>query len=192
MLFQEHPDLEVVGEADNGELACQLYRQEKPDLMIMDISLPGISGTEATRRIVSRDEDAQIIVFSFHEELIFVEQALQVGAKGYITKNSPPNILLQAVRTIANGGIFLDPPIAQKLAYQKSKGTSSVLGNLSPREFEIARLLAEGLGIHDIAERLSLNYKTVANYNTQIKRKLKANSIADITRIAIRHGLIKA
>ena len=192
MLLQEHSDLEVIAEADNGETACLLYRQEKPDLVIMDISLPGISGIEAVRRIVSRDENARIVIFSFHEDMIFVEQALQVGALGYITKNSEPDILIQAVRTIAEGGIFLDPQIAQKLAYQKSRGVSSGLEALSPREFEITRLMAEGLGIHEIADQLSLNYKTVANYNTQIKRKLKVNSVADITRLAIRHGLIEA
>ncbi len=192
MLLQEHSDLEVIAEADNGETACLLYRQEKPDLVIMDISLPGISGIEAVRRIVSRDENARIVIFSFHEDMIFVEQALQVGALGYITKNSEPDILIQAVRTIAEGGIFLDPQIAQKLAYQKSRGVSSGLEALSPREFEITRLMAEGLGIHEIADQLSLNYKTVANYNTQIKRKLKVSSVADITRLAIRHGLIEA
>ncbi len=192
MLLQEHPDLKVVAEAGDGETACQLYRQKAPDLVIMDISLPGISGIEAVRRIVSRDENAKVAIFSFHDDMIFVEQALQVGALGYITKNSEPEILMQALRTIAEGGIFLDPQIAQKLAFQKSIGGSSVLESLSPREFEITRLMAEGLGIHEIAQQLSLNYKTVANYNTQIKRKLNVSSVADITRLAIRHGLIEA
>ncbi len=191
-LLQEHSELEVIAEAADGETACILYRKEKPDLVIMDISLPGISGIEAVRRIVSRDENARIVIFSFHEDMIFVEQALQVGALGYITKNSVPDVLIQAVQTISDGGIFLDPQIAQKLAFQKSMGTSSLLESLSPREFEITRLMAEGLGIHEIAEQLSLNYKTVANYNTQIKRKLKVTSVADITRLAIRHGLIEA
>jgi DNA-binding NarL/FixJ family response regulator len=191
-LLQEHADMEIIAEAGDGEAACLLYRQENPDLVIMDISLPGISGIEAVRRIVSRDENARIVIFSFHEDMIFVEQALQVGALGYITKNSEPDILIKAVRTISEGGIFLDPQIAQKLAYQKSRGVTSGLESLSPREFEITRLMAEGLGIHEIAEQLSLNYKTVANYNTQIKRKLNAGSVADITRLAIRHGLIEA
>lgn len=192
MLLQEHDNIQVVAEADNGETACVLYREHQPDLVIMDISLPGISGTETIRRMISRDENARVIAFSFHEDLIFVEQTLQAGAMGYITKSSDPDVLVKAVTTIANGGIFLDPNIAQKLAYQKSKGGSTAFGSLSPREFEIVRLQAEGLGIHEIATRLSLNYKTVANYNTQIKRKLKVSSVAEITRLAIRHGLIEA
>lgn len=192
VLLQGYDDIKVIAEADNGETACVLYRQHKPDLVIMDISLPGISGTETIRRIISRDENAKIMAFSFHEDMIFVEQALQAGAMGYITKSSDPDIMIKAVTTIANGGIFLDPNIAQRLAYQKSKGATTALGSLSPREFEIVRLQVEGLGIHDIAGRLSLNYKTVANYNTQIKRKLKVSSVAEITRLAIRHGLIQA
>ncbi len=192
MLLQSEPDLDVVAEAENGENACMLYRQHKLDLVIMDLSLPGISGIEAIRRILSRDNKAKIVVFSFHEDLIFVEQALQAGALGYITKSSMPEILIKTIRTVAKGDIFLDPAIAQKMAFQKSKGINSDLESLSPREFEITRLLAEGLDIHDIADTLSLNYKTVANYNTQIKRKLNVCSVAELTRIAIRHGLIQA
>lgn len=192
MLLQQYPGLEVIAEANSGETAYALYRQEKPDLVIMDISLPGISGIEAVRRIVSRDKNARIVIFSFHQDITFVEQALQAGALGYITKCSEPEILLQAVRAIADGEIFIDPPIAQQMAFNKSRGISSILESLSPREFEITRLIAEGLGIHEIAKKLSLNYKTVANYNTQIKSKLKVSSIADITRLAIRHGLIEA
>jgi two-component system invasion response regulator UvrY len=191
-LLENQADLRVVAEAENGEAACRQFVEHAPDVVIMDLSLPGIGGLEAIRRIVARQSDARILAFSMHEDTVFVEQALQAGARGYIGKSSAPVELVEAVRQIANGNIYIDPDIAQRLAFQKTKGGDSPFGGLSTREFEIFCLLAEGLSVNEISQRLSLSYKTIANYSTQIKAKLEVGTTAELARLAIRHGIVNA
>lgn len=190
-LLKNVANMEVVAEADSGQSALREFIEQQPDIVIMDLSLPDIGGLEAIRRIIARDPGAHVLVFSMHEDIVFVEQALQAGARGYITKSSAPEVLVEAVRKIASGDVFLDAEIAQRLAFQKSRGNNSPLENLSTREFEIFCLLAEGLNVNDISKRLSLSYKTVANYSTQIKSKLEVDTVAELARIAIRHGVVK-
>lgn len=190
-LLEDVPGLEIIAEADNGDSAVKLFLEVSPDVAIMDLSLPGIGGLEAIRRIIQRKHDARILAFSMHEDTVFVEQALQAGARGYITKSSAPTVLVEAVRQVAGGGMYLDPDVAQRLAFQKTRGASSPMAGLSTREFEIFCLLAEGEAVVDIARRLSLSAKTVANYSTQIKSKLDVGSVAEIARLAIRHGFVK-
>ena len=192
MLLKNSTDIEVVAEAETGEQACKAYIDNHPDVVVMDLSMPGIGGLEAMRRIVARDANAKILVFSMHEDTVFVEQALQAGAQGYITKSSSPEILVEAIRELASGKSHIDSEIAQKLAFQKTRGKDSPFSNLSTREFEIFCLLAEGLNTSEIAKRLSLSYKTVANYSTQIKNKLNVTTVAEIARLAIRHNIINA
>ncbi len=192
MLLKNTKDIEVVAEADTGESACKQFIDFQPDVVVMDLSMPGIGGLEAIRRMIARDADAKILVFSMHDDTVFVEQALQAGAKGYITKTSEPEILVEAIRSLASGQSHLDADLAQRLAIQKSLGTDSLLSSLSTREFEIFCLLAEGLNSSEIAKRLSLSYKTVANYSTQIKSKLNVSTLADIARLAIRYNIVDA
>jgi len=184
-------DIIVVAEAENGEVACRAYTEYRPQVVIMDWSLPGISGLEVTRRILARDVSAQILIFSMHQETAFVEQALRAGARGYITKCSAPEVLLEAVRQVAAGKTYLEKEIAHQLAIHRVQGHSAPLEVLTAREFEIFCLLAQGLGVNQIAKRLSLSYKTIANYSTQIKSKLEVNTVAELTRLAIRHGVLK-
>lgn len=191
-LLQGSPGIEIVGEAGNGEGACRDYSALEPDVTIMDLSLPGIGGLEAIRRIVGRHPDARILVFSMHEDTVFVEQALQAGARGYLSKRADPQALLHAVKVISRGEIYIEPEMAQNLAFQKTRGRSTPFSSLTTREFEIFCLLAEGMTTTDIAERLSLSYKTVANYSTQIRAKLEVGSVAELARLAIRHGLVNA
>ena len=191
-LLENQGDLSVVAEAESGEAACRQFIEHAPDVVIMDLSMPGVGGIEAIRRIVSRQSDARVLVFSMHEDTLFVEQALQAGARGYIGKSSAPVVLVEAVRQIASGNIYIDPDIAQRLAFQKTKGTDSPFQALTTREFEIVCLLAEGLSVNAIANRLALSYKTVANYATQIKSKMEVTTTSELTRLAIRHGLVKA
>ncbi len=191
-LLNNERGIKVVGEVETGEDACRRYPVLKPHVVIMDLSLPGISGLEVIHRIITRDEKANILVISMHEDVVFVEKALKAGARGYLPKNTAPESLSLAIRQIANGEIHLDAEIAQRLAYQKTRGDSSPFIDLSSREFEIFRLLAEGRSTSEIADRLSLGNKTVANYSTQIKNKMRVNSVAELTRIAIRYDLIKA
>ena len=190
-LLENQGDLRVVAEAESGEAACRQFIEHAPDVVIMDLSMPGVGGIEAIRRIVSRQSDARVLVFSMHEDTVFVEQALQAGARGYIGKSSAPVVLVEAVRQVANGNLYIDPDIAQRLAFQKTKGSDSPFRALSTREFEIVCLLAEGLSVNAIANRLALSYKTVANYATQIKSKLEVATTAELTRLAIRDGIVK-
>jgi DNA-binding NarL/FixJ family response regulator len=192
LLLQNAPEIEVVGEADSGELGCRLYAELSPDVVIMDLTLPGIGGLEAIRRIVQRDAKAKVLVFSMHEDILFVEQALAAGARGYVTKSSPPYVLVAAVKDIAAGGQPFAGDIAQRLKYARVRGDSSPLKDLSTREFEIFCLLAEGFSSAEIAKRLSLSHKTVANYGTQLKSKLGVGTVAELARLAIRHGVIAA
>lgn len=189
-LLENTDDIEVIAEAETGEQACKLYNELQPDIMVIDLSMPGMGGLETIRRTIARNSNAKILVFTMHEEIVFVEQALQTGARGYITKNSAPDVLIDAIRTLATGQTFLDSEIAQRLAFQKTRGSDSPFSNLSTREFEIFCLLAEGLSTSEIAKRLSISYKTVANYSTQIKNKLDVSTIADIARLAIRYNIV--
>lgn len=190
-LLQNTDCIEVVAEAENGNEAIKIFIDTRPDVVIMDLSLPGIGGLDAIRRILARDPQARILVFSMHEDVAFVEQALQAGACGYITKSSAPHVLVEAVRRIAAGNIYMDNEIAQHMAFQKIRGRDTPFTHLSTREFEIFCLLAEGLSAQDISRRLSLSYKTVANYSTQVRNKLNVSTGAELTRLAIRHGLVK-
>ena len=191
-LLENTEDIEVISEAETGEQACKVYSELQPDIMVIDLSMPGMGGLETIRRTVARDSNAKILVFTMHEEIVFVEQALQAGARGYITKNSAPDVLIDAIRSLATGQTFLDSEIAQRLAFQKTRGSDSPFSNLSTREFEIFCLLAEGLSTSEIAKRLSISYKTVANYSTQIKNKLDVSTVADIARLAIRYNIVDA
>jgi len=192
MLLKKSEDIEVVAEAETGEQALKAYTDYQPDVVVIDLSMPGMGGLEAIRRIIARDSSANILVFSMHEDTVFVEQALQVGAKGYITKSSAPEALLEGIRKVARGETHLDSDIAQRLAIRKTRDKDTPFSNLSTREFEIFCLLAEGLNTSEIAKRLSLSYKTVANYSTQIKSKLDVNTMTEVARLAIRHNIVKA
>ena len=192
LLLQNAAELEIVGEAASGEAGYRDYVSLQPDVVIMDLSLPGMGGLEAIRRIVARDRAARILVLSMHEDTVFVEQALQAGARGYLTKRTAPETLVAAVIQVAAGEIYLEVEIAQRLAFQKTRGRTTPFSTLSTREFEIFCLLAEGRNVAAIAKSLSLSYKTVANYSTQIKAKLEAGTTAELTRMAIRHGVVEA
>ncbi|MGF1645246.1 MAG: response regulator [Thiotrichales bacterium] len=190
-LLEAQPDIEVVAEAARGEEACQRYAEKAPDVVVMDLSLPGIGGLEAIRRIVARDHSAAILVFSMHDDTAFVEKALQAGAHGYITKNSAPQMMLEAVRLVSRGKIYLDQALAQGLALRKACGGRERFACLTTREFEIFCLLARGLSATETANELALSYKTVANYTTQIKNKLDVKSTTELVHLAIRHGVIQ-
>ena len=192
LLLESTAEIEVIGEADSGELACRHFIDLKPDIVIMDLSLRGMGGLEATRRILARDPEARVLVFSMHEDTMFAEQSLAAGASGYLTKSSAPRTLIEAARQIAAGGRYLDPELAQRLAFRQSGGRAEPFRNLSTREFEILCLLARGETTADIAARLSLSSKTVANYATRIRTRLGVATTAELTRLAIRHGIVDA
>jgi len=194
ILLSESNNIKVIAETDTGEEAIILAKQYSPDVIVMDISLPGISGVEAIRRIVIQNNDIKVLVFSMHEEVVFVERALQAGATGYMTKSSNPELLPKAIKSVSAGKQFIDDDLKKKMSYEheSQRESNTVLSDLSAREFQIFCLLAEGKNTNEISSILDISYKTVANYSSQIKNKLHATTVADIARIAIRHNIIKA
>ncbi len=186
--------IDVIAEADTGEKAIELSRKHRPDVVVMDISLPGINGIESIRRIIFANRDIKILVFTMHEEVVFVERALQAGATGYMTKSSAPEMLSKAIKSVSQGKKYIDSDLKKKMTYEYEhlREDDSLLSDLSAREFQIFCLLAEGKNTNDISKLLNISYKTAANYSSQIKNKLHASTIADIARIAIRHNIIKA
>jgi len=190
-LLEQEPLFEVIGEAESGEKAYQIYGELKPDVMVMDLSMPGMGGLEAIRRILMRYEKAKILVLSMHEDLSFANQALKLGAKGYLIKNTLADDLVKSIETVSNGEVFLSAEIAKKMAVQSISGEKDPIHELSAREFEIFRLLAEGLDIDAIASTLNISSKTVSNYQTMIKQKLDINSPVELIRYAIKTGVIK-
>ncbi|MBI2970123.1 MAG: response regulator transcription factor [Gammaproteobacteria bacterium] len=191
MLLERTAEIRVIGEASSGEQACRIYLEQKPDVVVIDLSMPGPGGLEAIRRIIARDPRARLLVFSMHDDTVFVDQAINAGARGYITKNCAPEVMVEAIRTVAAGRTFLEAALAQRLAFRKIRGRDSPFSSLSTREFEICCLLAEGCNTSEIAKRLSLSYKTVANYSSQIKAKLNVGTAAELTRLAIRHNIVQ-
>ena len=190
-LLEQEPLFEVIGEAESGEKAYQILAELKPDVMVMDLSMPGMGGLEAIRRILMRYEKAKILVLSMHEDLSFANQALKLGAKGYLTKNTLADDLVKSIETVTQGDVFLSDEIAQKMAMQSISGNQDPVHELSAREFEIFRLLAEGLDIDAIASTLNISSKTVSNYQTMIKQKLDISTPIELIRYAIKVGVIK-
>ena len=190
-LLEQEPLFEVIGEAGSGEKAYQIFGELKPDVMVMDLSMPGMGGLESIRRILMRYEKAKILVLSMHEDLSFANQALKLGAKGYLTKNTLADDLVKSIETVTQGDVFLSDEIAKKMAMQSISGNQDPIHELSAREFEIFRLLAEGFDIDAIASTLNISSKTVSNYQTMIKQKLNINTPIELIRYAIKVGVIK-
>lgn len=190
-LLEQEPLFDVIGEAESGEKAYQLFGELNPDVMVMDLSMPGMGGLEAIRRILMRDEKARILVLSMHEDLSFANQALKLGAKGYLIKNTLGDDLVKAIEAISQGNIFLSDEIAKKIAVSSIDGGQDPIHDLSAREFEIFRLLAEGVEVDAIATTLNISSKTVSNYQTMIKQKLNIHTPVELIRYAIKAGVIK-
>ncbi|MFU8789071.1 MAG: response regulator [Methylobacter sp.] len=193
MLLSAEAGIEVIAEADRGESACQLYLEQQPDVLVLDLSMPGIGGLESIRRICNRDSSAKILVFSVHDEMVYVDRAMAAGARGYITKNSAPDILVSAIQHIAAGKIYIEQGLMKNrpLLQNSASDYQTVVDSLSAREFDVFLLLAKGLTAHKIADELCLGYKTVANYGTQIRSKLKVSSVAELAHIAMVLGMLK-
>ncbi len=191
-LLEDEERFQVVAEAGSGEQAVQDYNKYHPDVVVMDISMPGIGGVGAIERITARDPSAKILVLSVHEDSVFTTRAMQAGALGFIPKRSAPEEMLKAVEMVAKGKTCIAPEIAQQIAMQKLTGSENPLDVLSQREFEIFRLLAEGKTVNEIADILNLSPKTVGTHHTNIKQKLNVANSAELARLAIRSGLLDA
>lgn len=194
ILLASQADIAEITDINRGELVAQEYDRVSPDVVVMDLSMPGIGGLETIRRLMKQDPKAKILVYSIHDESIYVERAMQAGASGYVTKNSAAEILAVAIRKVASGEIYIEQnllPDFNDVRHDTSSQYKDMIDLLTPREFEVFHRLAKGMTVHDISENLHLGYKTVANYSTQVKTKLKANSAAEIANIAMVLGIIK-
>jgi two-component system, NarL family, invasion response regulator UvrY len=189
-LLEQHSGFAVIAEAETGERAYQLFGEHLPDVAVMDLSMPGMGGMEAIKRIIARYPTAKLLVLSMHENAAFANQALKAGAKGYLAKNSLAEEIVDALESIANGQPYISTGIARKIALQNIGNKGDPMQQLSAREFEIFRLIAEGQETDEIALSLKISSKTVANYQTTIKQKLGITSPVELVRLAIRCGLI--
>lgn len=190
-LLENVPDIEVIAEAGSGEEAVAVFSQHSPDILVVDLAMPGMGGLEAIRQIRERQPDIRVLVFTMHENVAFVEHVLQSGVAGYISKNSSPDVLVTAVRKIAAGDMYIDAEIAQNLVVRKTRDKGSHFSALSSREFQILCMFAEAHSIDAIARELSVSPKTVSNYLTQIKDKLQVSNTAELIRLAISEGLVQ-
>ncbi len=180
-----------VSEAASGEEALQRVAQGCPDLLILDVGLPGISGLETARRLLARHAGLRVLFFSMHDELPVVRKALEAGASGYLTKSAPPQVLLEAVRKVLAGHTYLEHGLATALACSGQEDQDPRLRGMTQRELEIFVMLARGVGLRQIAEKLCISAKTVSNYQTLLKNKLQVTSQSELVHLAIDTGLLR-
>ncbi len=192
-LLENAGDIKVIDEAHNGSEAYTAFVNHQPDVVVMDISMPGMGGLEAARKILQRDTGAHILIFSVHESEVFLNRALEEGVLGYITKRSAAKVMVEAVRQVARGEVYVGQELVSYLVRQKNvtPEDSALLERLSPREFEIFLMLAEGKQATEIADVLNLSTKTISHHYTSIKNKLNAANVVELARLAIRHGLLE-
>jgi len=189
-LLDKHEGLTVVGEASDAASAYQSYKDTQPDVVIMDISMPGRGGIDAIEHIRRFDARAQVLVFTMHGGAVYALQAFRAGARGYVTKSSPPDFLVSAVREVANGQIVICPEISEVLAFDRVKEAKSRLEALSPREFEIFRMILDARSTDEIASALNVSRKTAANYHYSIKSKLGVASDIELLYFGLQQGLV--
>jgi two-component system invasion response regulator UvrY len=183
--------IEVVAECDTGEQACTEYPRVKPDVVVMDLSMPGMGGLEALRRLIARDDKARVLVLSAHEDTAHPQRAMRAGALGYLGKRSAPDALIQAVATVARGEAYVDAQTARLLAMAQVKGSVSPSDALSEREFEVFIQLAKGKSVAQIADDLKLSQSTVGTHLYHVKQKLGASNQSELTLVALQWGLIQ-
>jgi len=188
-LINQEPDLIVCGEAENAEAALEILKKVKPDLAIVDISLPGMDGIELTRLIKDRFENIPVLVISMHDESLFAERALDVGAKGYIMKQEAIEKTMEAIRRVLRRELYVSEKVSADIVRRfvngRPKSTFSPEGLLSDREMEVFRLIGQGLENHLIADRLHLSLKTVESYRVNIKNKLNLKNPAELLKHAV-------
>ncbi|MBN9247141.1 response regulator transcription factor [Hyphomicrobium sp.] len=190
-LLERQEEFHVCAEAGDAQEAYRAYKEHRPNVVVMDLALPGASGIEGVRHIRQWDKDAKILVFTMHLGVAFALKAFEAGASGYVTKSSAPGELVRAVKAVAAGGRFLSEDVSRAIAADRLAGPERVIDQLGPRETEILRLLASGLTSEAIAEMLNLSTKTVRNHHYAIKGKIGAQNDAHLVWLAVSAGLVK-
>ncbi len=193
LLLQSLAEISVVAEAESGEAACQRFFELAPDVVVMDLAMPGMGGLEALRRIRARQPEACVLALSAHDDPMHARRALREGAMGFLSKRSAPEALVEAVTAVAAGRRYIDISLAQKLALAEIEGTARPpIEQLSEREFDVFIRLARGATVQKIAEDLKLSASTVGTHLYNIKQKLQVGNQSELTLLAIRNGLIEA
>ncbi|MBS0557046.1 MAG: response regulator [Proteobacteria bacterium] len=191
MILEKHPDIEIAGEAEDGEQGLALIKQAKPDVALVDVHMPGVSGIEVTERVHRAKLDTRIVILTIADEAPFPKRLLEAGASGYLTKGCPADELIKAVRRVADGQKYLGGDIAQQLALATMAGEASPFDELSARELEVAMMLAQGRAAKHIATRLHLSEKTVATYKARLFEKLAIDNVVALAHLASAHGLLE-
>ena len=192
LLLESQPRFGVVAEAESGEEACRRYAELAPDVVVMDIAMPGMGGLEALKRIRARDPQARVLALSAHDDPMHARRALREGALGFLSKRSAPEALIEALTSVAAGRRYVDADLAQKLALAEIDGAAkSPIERLSEREFEVFLRLARGATVQKIADDLKLSASTVGTHLYNVKQKLGVANQSELTLIALRHGLIE-
>jgi two-component system invasion response regulator UvrY len=190
-LLEETDDVEVVGEAGTGEEGTGLAMATKPDVVIMDINMPGIGGLEATRRILRMLPETRVIALSVHRDGLFPRRLMEAGAAGYLTKTAHFGELLEAIRTVSEGHPYLSREVAETVALEAVSGVRHAVDGLTDRELEIMRMVGQGLSIQDISDRLFISPKTVSAHRSKIFKKLGVHSDVELTHLSISLGMIE-
>ena len=191
-LLEDHPNIEIVGEAVSGEEALQQVSVYDPDVVLMDINMPGIGGLEATRKLLQRKPKLKIIVVTMHDDDLFPQRFLKAGALGYVTKGAKVEEILQAIRAVMANKRYLSPAIAQQIALgQVGEEVTSPFDNLSERELQVLLMMMDGQSIGAISETLCLSPKTVSTYRTRLYAKLGVQNDIELARLALLHGLVE-
>lgn len=187
-VLADEPEI-VVLEASDAEGAERIFLSEHPDISVIDINLPTVSGFELARRILAHDASARIIMFSMNDDPVFVARAIEIGARGYVSKTGDPQDLVAAIREVGKGGLYLPPAMARSIAFAGPAAAKSPFSKLSSREMEILRLLSSGKTLSEIAWLVHAPYKTVANKSSIIRQKLGVRTSAELVRLAIESGV---
>ena len=187
-LFADDPEI-VIMDASDAESGEQAYREQRPDICVLDINLPTVSGFELARRILEHDSSSRIIMFSMNDDPIFAARAIDIGAKGYVSKSGDPYDLVEAIHEVGKGGTYLPPAIAQRIAFAGPSLTQNPLSKLTSREIEILRLLSAGKSLSEIAWMVHSSYKTIANTSSIMRNKLGLRTSAELVRFAIENSL---
>jgi DNA-binding NarL/FixJ family response regulator len=189
-LLEQAGDIRIVAEAASAEEAYACYCESPPDVTVTDLAMPGTGGLDLIHRLVARDAEVRVLVFSMHESEALVRRALNAGALGYVSKSAPPEGLVQAVHAVAGRQRYVSPGLAPNLRHGQAARDSELLGQLTEREFALFRLLAQGRSMAECAGLLNLSAKTLSNYQTQIKDKLGVSTTAAMAHLAIRNGIV--
>ena len=191
-LLEDSKQVEIVGEADCGEDSLQLAQSLKPDVILMDVNMPGIGGVEACRRILQRNPKQKIIVLTVHNEHTFPKRLLEIGAKGYLTKECGVDEMIHAIKQVNNGGAYIAPSIAQQLALSLLPGNEdNPIDKLSRREFQVMLMISHGETNIEISEKLCLSPKTISTYRLRVLEKLGAHNEVDLIKIAVEQGMVE-